>query len=93
MKRRVALERIGGAQHRRFVEGATRQLETDRQAFGRRRNRTGTLIDGSPVRLALTVKMSFKYICTGSLVFSPSLNAGVGVVGVATTSTRSKARS
>ncbi len=56
-------------------------------------NPHGTLIAGRPVRLALTVKMSFRYICSGSLVFSPSVNAGVGVVGVATTSTRSKARS
>ena len=47
----------------------------------------GTLIAGEPARLALTVKMSPRYMCSGSETRSPSGNAGVGVVGIATTST------
>ena len=44
-------------------------------------NPQATLIAGSPARLALTVKMSARYICSGSSVRSPSLNAAVGLVG------------
>jgi len=43
--------------------------------------------------LALTVKTSARYICSGSAMRSPSRNAGTGLVGIATTSTRSNARS
>jgi hypothetical protein len=53
----------------------------------------GTLMAGSPARLALTVKTSARYICSGSETRSPILNAGVGLVGIATTSTCSKAAS
>ena len=37
--------------------------------------------------------MSDKYICKGSWIFSPSLKAGVGIVGVTITSTSLKASS
>ena len=53
--------------------------------------RQGRLIAGSPVRLALAVKMSPTYNCSGSSDRSPSLNAVVGVVGIAIASTRSNA--
>lgn len=41
----------------------------------------------------VTVKMSSRYMASGSPVFSPSANAGDGVVGVKTTSTVLKASS
>jgi len=48
---------------------------------------------GSPARLTEIVKMSDKYICSGSWVFSPILNAVVGAVRVAITSQLLKASS
>ena len=36
-------------------------------------------IAGNPAKLTGTVNISFKYIETGSLVFSPILNAALGV--------------
>src|SRR6185503_967091 len=47
----------------------------------------GTLTAGSPARLALTVNTSARYICSGSETRSPIRNAGVGLVGIAITST------
>src|SRR3546814_266862 len=41
----------------------------------------GTDIAGSPARLAGTANTSFKYIASGSAVFSPSPNAADGAVG------------
>ena len=38
---------------------------------------------GRPARFTVTVKTSFRYICTGSLDFSPSGNATVGAAGPA----------
>jgi hypothetical protein len=55
-------------------------------------NPHGIDIAGRPVRLAATVKMSLRYICTGSSALSPSGNAGVGVVGPAMTSHVASAR-
>ena len=46
---------------------------------------------GMPARFAGTVRMSARYIESGSL-FSPSLNAIVGMVGPAITSTSAKIR-
>src|SRR5258705_7111354 len=43
-------------------------------------NPQGTLIPGMPAMLQVTVKMSDKYIASGSADFSPILNAGVGDV-------------
>ena len=37
---------------------------------------------GTPIRFAGAVKMSFKYIDSGSSVFAPISNADSGVVGV-----------
>jgi hypothetical protein len=45
------------------------------------------LMAGRPARLALTVKTSARYICNGSPTFSPSRKGGIGLVGIATTST------
>src|SRR6185295_655383 len=39
----------------------------------------GTEIPGKPARFTVTVKTSFKYIETGSAVFSPTPKAGPGV--------------
>src|SRR5690242_11540362 len=41
----------------------------------------GTEMPGIPVSEAVTVKISAKYIASGSSDFSPILNAGVGFVG------------
>ena len=46
-----------------------------------------------PARFADTVKTSDKYMLIGSSVFSPSLNATSGLVGVAITSHFAKALS
>ena len=46
-------------------------------------NPHGTLIAGRPARLALTVKTSARYICSGSSTRSPIRKAGVGLVGIA----------
>ena len=92
MERRVALIGVGGTQQRGLVEHPPVSCTPIGSPVAGE-NPHGTLIAGRPVRLALTVKMSSRYIWSGSLVFSPSLNAGVGVVGVAITSARSNARS
>src|ERR1700753_728683 len=42
----------------------------------------GTAMAGMPTRLAGAVKMSERYIDSGSSVFAPMANAGSGVVGV-----------
>jgi hypothetical protein len=47
---------------------------------------TGTCMAGSPARLGGSVKMSARYMASGSLVFSPRPNAGVGAVGESTAS-------
>ena len=46
-------------------------------------NPTGIEMAGMPARFAVIVKISLKYIDTGSLVFSPSAKAVVGDVGPA----------
>ena len=56
-------------------------------------NPHGTLIAGRPARLALTVNTSARYIWSGSETRSPTRNAAVGLVGIATTSARSNASS
>ena len=48
----------------------------------------GTESPGSAARLQVMVKMSARYICSGSPVFSPSRKAGPGATGPATTSHR-----
>ncbi len=53
----------------------------------------GTDNPGMPARLAVTVKMSARYMASGSSAFSPSRNAGVGVVGVTIASTSANASS
>ncbi len=37
---------------------------------------------GMPARFGATVRMSARYICSGSPIRSPNLNAGTGEVGV-----------
>ena len=53
----------------------------------------GTEIAGKPDKFTGTVKISFKYIETGSSDFSPILNAEPGVDGVNIASTSLKALS
>ena len=48
---------------------------------------------GTPARFAGIVATSLRYIASGSSSFSPSLNAVVGAVGVASTSTFANAAS
>ncbi len=88
---RRPLEGRARAQQRRLVE------RTARGAAGRRAGRAarpqGSDSAGRPARFAGTVKMSARYICSGSPVFSPRRKAGVGVVGVAITSQPAKAAS
>src|SRR5690606_19059832 len=52
----------------------------------------GMEMPGVPARLAGIVVRSLRYICSGSSIFSPILNAVVGADGVAMTSTSAKAR-
>ena len=51
----------------------------------------GTEMPGMPARFVEIVKMSERYIWSGSSIFSPILKAGVGVVGVRITSQLLKA--
>ena len=51
----------------------------------------GTDIAGSPARLAGTANTSFRYIASGSAIFSPSPNAADGAVGARITSQLAKA--
>src|SRR5262249_31578615 len=64
-------------------------------ALGRRRalSPTGTVSPGMPARLAPMVKMSLRYMASGSSTFSPSLNASVGAAGSNITSQRANASS
>ncbi len=75
-------------QHRPLLEVASHHLHADRQPL--RRLPHGTLIPQIPARLAATEYTSARYIASGSSVFSPSLNAGVGVTGPISTSQRSQ---
>ena len=56
-------------------------MPTGNCASSRDNNPAGTEIDGTPVRFAGAANISSRYIETGSL-FSPILNAALGVVGV-----------
>ncbi len=82
---------VRDAENAFLVERASDDLETDRGPAAIMPQ--GTLTAGRPARFALTVNTSARYICSGSSIFSPSLKAGVGQVGIATTSTWPKARS
>jgi hypothetical protein len=91
---RAALIGVRDAKDRRLVEHLADELDAKRQVArepARHADARESGQVGSPARLALTVKMSFKYICSGSSIFSPSAHGGTGLVGIATTSTRSNA--
>src|SRR5258706_5509334 len=51
----------------------------------------GTVSPGVPARLAPIVKMSLRYIASGSASFSPRRNASVGAAGISMKSQRPKA--
>src|SRR5277367_2357376 len=53
----------------------------------------GIAMPGKPARFTEIVKMSDRYIVSGSFIFSPSLKAVVGATGVTIKSHCSKARS
>src|SRR6185503_8717241 len=65
------------------------QLQAERQA-GRVQPRR-TLMPGRPARFTVTVKMSLRYMATGSSALSPRLKAAEGAVGVSRASTFSHA--
>ena len=79
------LEPVRDVEELRFGEVVALDLQADRQAVARRSRREST----SPARRSgspAIVKMSFRYICTGSSVFAPILNAADGAVGPMITS-------
>ena len=55
-------------------------------------NPQGMEIAGTPASGDGMVNTSLRYMASGSSVFSPSLNAGVGAVGATIASTSPKAR-
>ena len=69
--------------------GAPGQLQSDRQSADSSARHADRR---QPRQVRADVNTSDRYICNGSSVCSPSLNAVVGVVGGATASTRSNAR-
>src|SRR5207249_1899010 len=71
---------------RRIVSSSNALPRICRPMGKRRANPHGTLTPQIPARLALIMKMSHRYIFSGSAVFSPILNATSAVVGVAITS-------
>ncbi len=78
------LKPVRDVQDPRFREIVALYLQADRQAVPSKPQ--GIDIAGAPVRLAATVKMSFRYICTGSSAFAPIRNAADGAVGPMITS-------
>ena len=56
-------------------------------SFGSEANPQGRLNPQMPAKLQEIVNTSHRYICSGSLDFSPTLKAGAGVVGVTKAST------
>ena len=72
-------------QDRLLVKVPAEQLQPDREGL-LPVNPQGIDIPGMPARFTLIVKMSDRYIWSGSDDFSPILNAAVGAVGVAMTS-------
>ena len=72
------LDRKPRVQHHLLVELVADEMQAERQPCSSRPH--GTLIAGSPARLAGTAKTSFKYIASGSVV-SPIPNAADGAVG------------
>ena len=72
-----------------LVVVARDQLNSDRESQSEL-NPAGRLIAGEPVRFAVMVKMSDRYIWSGSSLFWPNRNAGVGLVGINTASTSSR---
>src|SRR3954447_22212123 len=55
--------------------------------FGDFVNPQGTLMPHTPARFAEIVKISVRYICSGSSAFSPISNAAPGQTGATTAST------
>lgn len=81
-------DRVAGAQERGLRESRAHELESTGRPPAKPQ---GTEIPGTPARFAGTVKTSARYISRGFAVFSPSLKADDGVVGVAMTSHDAKA--
>ena len=71
------LDRAARPQHGCFVEGFADHLKPERNPS--LESPAGTEMPGSPARLSGTVNTSFRYIETGSAVFSPSAKAVHGV--------------
>ena len=79
-----ALVGAGDAKQVSSPSAGADELQADRQA--RLGEPAGLRQPGTPARSAPTVSTSARYICSGSPIFSPSLNAGTGDVGVTITS-------
>ena len=88
---RSLLQRVGGAEQRRLAQRRAVSWSPIGSPAPSRPH--GTLIAGTPARFAGIVKMSDRYMASGSSVFSPIRNAVVGDVGETSTSKRSNARS
>jgi len=78
---------FGAEVKRRIVLGTYVLSHGYYDAYYLKAQQVRTLIAGRPASGAPTVNTSARYICSGSSDRSPSLNAGVGLVGIATTST------
>ena len=82
---RCVFNGLGGAEQGAFVERLADELQTKRRSLAR--SPAGTARPGNPAMFTVTVKMSSRYIASGSPDFSPNPKAGDGVVGVSTKST------
>src|SRR5215831_8742585 len=80
-----ALQYFGHAQHPLLVERPAHDLQAERQPVGSRPGRDGERGNAGEV------KMSFRYIATGSSFFSPTGKAAEGAVGARMQSTFSNA--
>jgi len=67
---------MGHAQDLRLIEGLAQNLQADGQAIFAESARDGD--PWQPRQIAGMVKMSERYICKGSSIFSPMRKAGVG---------------
>ena len=74
-------------QNARFIDLPNNCKPIGRQCPSNSAKPHGTLIPQVPARFAAMVKISARYICNGSAVRSPNLNAGIGDVGDITAST------
>src|SRR5438094_10611900 len=80
---------VPDAEHGRLVEGPADHLEPDGSPAPSKPQ--GRARAGRPARLTEMVKMSDRYMVSGSAVFSPRRKAVVGATGVTSASQRASA--